>query len=212
MGALWTQLLEASLVKKELCLLTQPFLIPAAGCIAAQLYWVQCLHFCCHQQDLSGSFKGIQSLQLRYLCSVYGRDSPGESSALAAALLSAGYFDIRHWLTFYRVFILFNQYFLINYFLFYDLPSGQFSGLPTRQMYYVAICSWFELLSTLVLHHVLLSGNVLKEVAFVLLPVFMIKSALHHIVLVRGLRQVNPACVHVCLGSQLLAAFAQIFL
>jgi len=184
LGPLRTQLLEASLVKKELCLLTQPFLIPAAGCIATQLYWVQCLHFGRHQQDLSGSFKGIQSLQLRYLCSVHGRNSPRESSALTAALLSAGYFNIDHWLAFNRVFILFDQYFLINYFLFYNLPPGQFSGLPTRQMYYVAICSWFELLGALVLHHVLLFGNVLKKVAFVLLPIFMIKPALHHIVLV----------------------------
>ena len=214
LGALWTQLLKASLVKKELCLLTQPFLIPAAGCIAAQLYWVQqwCLHFGCHQSDLSGTFKGIQSLQLRYLCSVHRRNSPGKTSALTAALLSDGYFNIDHCFAFNRFFILFDHYFLINYFLFYNLPPWQFSGLPTRQMYYVAICSRLELLGTLVLHHVLLFENVLKKVASVLLPVFMIKSALHHIVLVWGLRQVNSASVHVWLGCQLFATFAQIFL
>ena len=165
-------------------MLAQPFLIPAAGCIAAQLYWVQCLHFGCHQQDLSGSFKGIQSLQLRYLCSVHRRNCPGQTSALTAALLSDGYLNIDHCFAFIRFFILFDHYFLIIYFLFYNLPPGQFSGLPTRQMYYVAICSWFELLGALVLHHVLLFGNVLKKVASVLLPVFMIESALHHIVLV----------------------------
>jgi len=79
-------------------------------------------------------------------------------------------------------------------------------------MYYVAICSRLELLGTLVLHHVLLFGNVLKKVAFVLLPVFVIKSALHHIVLVGDVRQVYSARVHVWLGCQLFATFAQIFL
>ena len=48
LGALRTQLLKASLVEQELCLLAQPFLIPAAGRIAAQLHRVQCLHFGCH--------------------------------------------------------------------------------------------------------------------------------------------------------------------
>lgn len=212
---LWTQLLKASLVKEELCLLTQSFLISAAGCIAPQLHWVQCLHSGClvrHQQDLLRSFKSIQSFQLRYLCSIHWRNGPGKTSALTIALLSHGYLDIDHRFAFSRFFILFDHYFLIDYFLFYNLPPRQFSGLPTGQMYYVAICSRFELLGTLVLHHILLFENILKKVAFVLLPIFVIKSALHHIVLVWDIREVNSTCVHVWLSCQLFATFAQIFL
>ena len=212
LGALRTKLLKASLVEKELCLLTESVLISTTAGATALLFQVRCLHPGGNQEDLFWNFKGHQSFQLRQLCSIHGRNSPGETSALTATRLSPRYFNIDRCFALTGFFVLFDHYFLIYHFLFDDLPSGQFSDLPTRQMYYVAICSWLELLGALVLHHVLLFGNVVKKMTFLLFAIFVIKSALHYIVLVRDVRQVNSAAIHIWLSRQLFATFAQIFL